>query len=120
LIALAVVAHLFIRRLTPGPNRTILGKVVKTVLFVSIPCALFTGYCALLAAPLRIEGVVVAKQAVLRLSPFDSAQQIGTLPEGELVTVEQQHDNYLRIEGRDGIYGWTTRPTLEPVIFGSF
>jgi tetratricopeptide (TPR) repeat protein len=119
LIALAVVAHLFIRR-APSPQRTVLGKIVKTVLFVSIPCALFTGYLALLAAPLRIEGVVVAKQAVLRLSPFDAAEQIGTLPEGELVTVEQQHDNYFRIEGRDGIYGWTTRPNLEPVIAGSF
>ena len=120
LIALAVVAHLFVRRLAPSAQRTVLGKIVKTVLFVSVPCALFTGYLALLAAPLRIEGVVVARQAVLRLSPFDAAEQIGTLPEGELVTVEQQHNNYFRIEGRDGIYGWITRPNLEPVIVGSF
>jgi hypothetical protein len=90
------------------------------VLFVAIPCCLFSGYLALLAAPLRIEGVVMTKQAVLRLSPFDSAEQIGTLPEGELVTVEQQHDNYYRIEARDGHYGWMTRQTLEPVIVGSF
>jgi tetratricopeptide (TPR) repeat protein len=120
LIALAVVAHVFIRRMPLGSRRHLLGQIVKTVLFVSIPCALFTGYLALLAAPLRIEGVVVKKQAVLRLSPFDAAEQIGTLPEGELVTVEESHDNYFRIEGRDGIYGWTTRQTLEPVIVGSF
>ncbi len=120
LIALAVLAHVFVRRLEPGPRRAALGKVVKTVLFVAIPCFLFTSYIALLAAPLRIEGVVVSKQAVLRLSPFDSAERIGTLPEGELVTVEQQHDRYLRIEARDGRYGWTTRPTLEPVIAGTF
>jgi tetratricopeptide (TPR) repeat protein len=120
LIALAVLAHVFVKRLEPGPRRAVLGKVVKTVLFVAIPCFLFTGYITLLAAPLRIEGVVVAKQAVLRLSPFDTAEQIGTLPEGELVTVEQLHDQYFRIEARDGRYGWTLRQTLEPVIAGSF
>jgi tetratricopeptide (TPR) repeat protein len=119
-IALAVLAHVFVKRLEPGPRRHVLGKVVKTVLFVAIPCFLFSGYLALLAAPLRIEGVVMAKQAVLRLSPFDTAEQIGTLPEGELVTVEQRHDDYYRIEARDGRYGWTTRQTLEPVIAGSF
>jgi tetratricopeptide (TPR) repeat protein len=120
LIALAVMTHLVLRRLMPDPRGALWGKVIKTVLFVSIPCALLTAYLALLAAPLRIEGVVIARQAVLRLSPFDAAEQIGTLPEGELVTVEQQHDNYIRIEGRDGIYGWTQRPGLEPVIAGSF
>jgi tetratricopeptide (TPR) repeat protein len=119
-IALAVLAHVFVKRLEPGPRRAALGKVVKTVLFVAIPCFLFSGYLALLAAPLRIEGVIMAKQAVLRLSPFDTAEQIGTLPEGELVTVEQRHDDYYRIEARDGRYGWTTRQALEPVIVGSF
>jgi len=120
LIALAVLAHVFVVRLEPGPRRVVLGKVVKTVLFVAIPCFLFSGYLALLAAPLRIEGVVMSKQAVLRLSPFDTAEQIGTLPEGELVTVEERHDDYYRIEARDGRYGWTTRQTLEPVIAGTF
>jgi tetratricopeptide (TPR) repeat protein len=120
LIALAVLAHVFVKRLEPGPRRNTLGKIVKTVLFVAIPCFLFTSYIALMAAPLRIEGVIVSRQAVLRLSPFDTAEQIGTLPEGELVTVEQQHDHYFRIEARDGRYGWTLRQTLEPVIVGSF
>jgi tetratricopeptide (TPR) repeat protein len=120
LIALAVLAHVFLKRLESAPRRAVLGKVVKTVLFVAIPCFLFTGYIALMAAPTRIEGVVVAKQAVLRISPFDSADQLGTLPEGELVTVEEKHDNYYRIEARDGRYGWATRQALEPVIAGSF
>jgi len=121
LIALAVIANVFVSRMpATAPNRPLFGKIVKTVLFVSIPCFLFSGYLALLAAPLRIEGVVVAKPAVLRLSPFDAAEQIGTLPEGELVTVEQLHDDYFRVEGRDGVYGWTTRQSLEPVIAGSF
>jgi tetratricopeptide (TPR) repeat protein len=122
LIALAVLANAFADKLAAGSglSRPVLGKIIKTVLFVSIPCFLFTAYIALLAAPLRIEGVVVAKDAVLRLSPFDAAEQIGTLPEGELVTVEKRHDDYFRIEGRDGQYGWITGKALEPVIAGSF
>jgi hypothetical protein len=120
LIALAVIANVFVNRMATGPNRAVAGKVVKTALFVGIPCFLFTAYIALLAAPLRIEGVVMGKDAPLRISPFDAAEQIGTLPEGELVTVEQKHDNYFRIEDRDGKYGWMTRQSLEPVIAGSF
>jgi tetratricopeptide (TPR) repeat protein len=121
-IALAVLANAFADKLAAGLrlSRPVLGKIIKTVLFVSIPCFLFTTYIALLAAPLRIEGVVVAKDAVLRLSPFDAAEQIGTLPEGELVTVEQHHDDYFRIEGRDGQYGWLPAKALAPVIAGSF
>jgi tetratricopeptide (TPR) repeat protein len=120
LIALAVISNFFVNRMAVGRNRAMAGKVVKTTLFVAIPLFLFTTYVALLAAPLRIEGVVMSKDAPLRLSPFDAAEQIGTLPEGELVTVEQKHDNYFRIEARDGRYGWMTRQSLEPVIAGSF
>jgi hypothetical protein len=69
----------------------------------------------------RIEGVVVApKEAILRLSPFDSADSIGTIPEGELVTVEDRHNDYLRIEARNHHFGWLQEKDLEPVIAGSF
>jgi tetratricopeptide (TPR) repeat protein len=122
LVALAVLANAFADRLADGLRlrRALLGQIIKTVLFIGIPCFLFTAYIALLAAPLRIEGVVVAKDAVLRLSPFETAEQIGTLPEGELVTVDGRHADYLRIQGRDGAYGWLPRHALEPVIAGSF
>jgi hypothetical protein len=122
LIALAVLANAFGDKLASAlrlPRRT-LGQIIKTVLFVSIPCFLFTTYIALLAAPLRIEGVVMGKDAVLLLSPFDTAEHLGTLPEGELVTVEERHGEYFRIEGRDGQYGWLPGHALEPVIAGSF
>jgi tetratricopeptide (TPR) repeat protein len=120
LVALAVIANFFVNRMTPGPNRHVAGRIVKTTLFVAIPLFLFTTYIALMAAPLRVEGVVMHKDAALRLSPFDAAEQIGTLPEGELVTVEEKHDNYFLIEARDGKHGWMTGQSLEPVIAGSF
>jgi len=122
LIALAVLANAFADRIASGLRlrRALLDRIIKTVLFVSVPCFLFNAYIALLAAPVRIEGVIVARDAVLRLSPFDSAEQIGTLPEGELVTVDGRHDDYFRIEDRDGAYGWLPSRALEPVIAGSF
>ncbi|MCE0497894.1 MAG: hypothetical protein LV481_08120 [Methylacidiphilales bacterium] len=122
LIALAVLANAFATGLAPRLRLPpfVLKKIIKGVLFVSIPAFLFFGYVALIAAPLRIEGVIVAKQAALRLSPFDGAEQIGTLPEGSLVTVEQRHNNYLCIAGRDNRYGWIQEKELQPVIDGSF
>ena len=68
----------------------------------------------------RVEGVVVAKQAALRLSPFASAEQTGTLPEGELVTVEQRHDDYFWVDQRSKQSGWMNEKELEPVVPGSF
>jgi tetratricopeptide (TPR) repeat protein len=122
LIALAVLASAFsaglaLRLRLPQP---VLKKIIKGVLFVTIPAFLFFSYVALIAAPLRIEGVIVAKTATLRLSPFDDAEQIGSLPEGELVTVEESHDDYLRIEGRDNHFGWVRKKELQPVIDGTF
>jgi tetratricopeptide (TPR) repeat protein len=122
LIALAVLANAFSAGLAPRLRlpSPVLKKIVKGVLFVGIPCFLFFSYVALIAAPLRIEGVIVAKGATLRLSPFDSAEQTGTIPEGELVTVEQRHNDYLYIEGRDNHFGWIQEKELQPVIDGSF
>ena len=122
LMALAVLANAFSTGLAPRLRLPppVLKKIIKGVLFVSIPAFLFFGYVALIAAPLRIEGVIVAKEAALRLSPFDSAEQIGALPEGALVTVEQRHNDYLRIEGRDNHFGWVQEKELQPVINGSF
>lgn len=60
------------------------------------------------------------KAATLYISPFEGAESVGTIPEGELVTVEDRHNDYLRIEGRDHHFGWIQRKDIEPVIAGSF
>jgi hypothetical protein len=95
----------------------------RAILFAGIPVCLFLGYIELLTLGYsdRIEGVVVAqKEATLRLSPFDTAESIGVIPEGELVTVEDRHNDYIRIEGRDRRYGWIQLKDIEPVIAGGF
>jgi len=101
----------------------LLKNIFRAILFAGIPLCLLMGYVELSTVGFndRIQGVIVAsKEATLRLSPFDSADSIGTIPEGELVTVEDRHNDYLRIEARDHHFGWVQQKDLEPVIAGSF
>jgi tetratricopeptide (TPR) repeat protein len=101
----------------------LLKNIFRAILFAGIPLCLLMGYVELSTVGFndRIEGVVVApKAATLRLSPFDSADSIGTIPEGELVTVEDRHNDYLRIEARDYHFGWIQEKDIAPVIAGSF
>jgi len=125
LIFLAMIGTAYAPALTPAskiPLR-LLKNICRAILFAGIPVCLLMGYVEVSTVGFnnRIEGVIVApKEATLRLSPFDSADSIGTIPEGELVTVEQRHNNYLRIEARDHHFGWIQQKDLEPVIPGSF
>jgi hypothetical protein len=97
-----------------------LRRFFKGVIFITIPVTLFFAFVELSAYGFnaRIEGVIVAKQAPLRLSPFDSADQTGTLPEGELVTVEQRHNDYFWVDQRSKQSGWVQQKALEPVLPG--
>ncbi len=102
---------------------TKLRLMCRSILFVGIPLTLLFGYVevSVIGFGDRIEGVVVAKkEAVIRLSPFESAEKVGTIPEGELVSVQNRHNDFLRIEARDHHYGWVQEKAIEPVIPGSF
>ena len=100
-----------------------LRTTFRAVLFAGIPFCLLMGYVELSTIGYndRVDGVIVApKEATLRLSPFDSSDTVGTIPEGELVTVDGRHNDYLRIEARDKHFGWVQDKDIEPVIAGSF
>jgi len=104
----------------PAPT---LRKIFKGILFVFIPLTLIFGFVELACIGFnnRIEGVIIAsKEATLHLSPFDGAESVGTIPEGELVTVEDFHNDYYRIEARDHHFGWVSKKDIEPVIADSF
>ena len=125
LIFLAIVGFSYVTALaaTSGISIGLLKNIFRGTLFGGIPIFLLLGYVELSTIGFneRIEGVIVAsQQATLRLSPFDSADSIGTIPEGELVTVEDRHNDYLRIEGRDHHFGWIQEKDIQPVIAGSF
>jgi hypothetical protein len=101
----------------------VLRTIFRAIFFIGIPVGLFLGFVELSAVGFtnRVEGVIVAgKEATLRLSPFDTAENIGTIPEGEMVTVEQRHNDFFRVEGRDHHFGWVQGKDIEPIIAGSF
>jgi len=118
ILALAGTAFLSARKI----QQPLLQRIIKGVFFIGIPVCLLLGFVELSAIGLtnRIEGVIVTKDADLRLSPFDSAEKIGPIPEGELVTVEGRHNDYFWIEARNHHFGWLQAKYLEPVIVGSF
>lgn len=125
LLLLALLGHRFASSISTALNLppTVPRTVCKSIFFICIPLALLFGFVelAVIGFNNRIEGVIVApKEATLRLSPFDSAESVGSIPEGELVTVEDRRDDYLRIEGRDHHFGWIQQKDIEPVIAGSF
>jgi hypothetical protein len=121
LLLLALIGQLAVsgNKNTPPFLRTVL----KLIFFVGIPVTLLLCFVEVSAVGFnfRIEGVIVApKQATLRQSPFESADSLGTIPEGEKVTVEESSKGYFYVEGRDKNHGWVQAKEIEPVIAGSF
>jgi hypothetical protein len=97
-------------------------KFFRLIFFVCIPLFLFFGFVELSTVGFgdRVEGVIVAKQGTLRLSPFASSEQTGSVPEGELVTVERRHGDYLWIDEQSRQSGWVQEKELAPLVPGSF
>ena len=105
-----------------GPSLPGWRKFFRALLFICIPLGLFFGFVELSAVGLndRVEGVILVKNATLRLSPFESAEKTGAIPEGELVTVEQRHNGYFWIDDRSRQSGWVSEKELAPVVPGGF
>jgi tetratricopeptide (TPR) repeat protein len=104
----------------PAPT---LRKIFKLIFFVFIPLTLLFGFVELSCIGFnnRVEGVIIApKEATLRISPIDGSESVGTVAEGELVTVEESHADYFYIEARDHHFGWVSKKDIEPVIADSF
>ncbi|NPE28290.1 tetratricopeptide repeat protein [Methanococcoides sp. SA1] len=59
------------------------------------------------------DGVVVASDARLRVSPFDSAASIGTIQEGRMLHPEKSHNNYVLIVDEAGRRGWLSADAFE-------
>ena len=125
LIFLASIGLSYLPALSAGtkiPAR-VLRHVFRGILFVGIPLSLLLGYIELATIGFnhRIDGVIVApKAATLWVSPFDSSDSRGAIPEGELVTVETRHNDYYWIEARNNQFGWVRQKDIAPVIAGSF
>jgi hypothetical protein len=93
------------------------------VLFIGIPLCLLLGFIELstIGFNQRIDGVIVAPNGVTVLvSPFDTSDNRGMIKEGQLVTVEDRHGDYLWVADRNNEFGWVKASDVAPVIAGSF
>ena len=122
LIILAIIGLAVTKPALPGAPRPPLRKLCRAVLFICIPVCMFFCFVELSAVGFsdRIEGVITAKSATLRLSPFDSAERTGSISEGEKVTVESRYNDYLWVDDGSKQSGFVSAKELAPVVPGSF
>ena len=65
----------------------------------------------------RSRGVVVGENATIRLSPFESAESLGSATSGRIVRILEAKDGfrYVRIPGA-GLTGWMSDSDVKPVM----
>jgi tetratricopeptide (TPR) repeat protein len=61
------------------------------------------------------DGVVVAADARLRVSPFESAAFIGTIQEGRLLHPGKKHNTYVLVVDEAGRSGWLAADAFESI-----
>ncbi|HID02539.1 MAG TPA: tetratricopeptide repeat protein [Desulfobacterales bacterium] len=61
------------------------------------------------------DGVVVASDARLRVSPFESAASIGTIQEGRLLRPGKIHKKYVLVVDEAGRSGWLAADAFEAI-----
>ncbi len=66
--------------------------------------------------PILHEGVVIAAVTPVRVSPVPMGDSLFTLPEGEMVKIEAEHEGFALIETRAGRTGWMSDSNLAPIV----
>ncbi|MCF8056245.1 MAG: tetratricopeptide repeat protein [Desulfocapsa sp.] len=61
------------------------------------------------------DGVVIAADARLRVSPFESAASIGSIQEGRLLRPGKSHNNFVLVEDESGRSGWLAADAFERI-----
>jgi len=61
------------------------------------------------------DGVVVAADARLRVSPFESAASVGVIQEGRLVSPGKIHNRYILVTDETGRSGWLNSAAFEAI-----
>jgi hypothetical protein len=89
---------------------------------LAIPAALGLGCLAVTAAagvvvwPTLSKAVVVGHAVPVRVSPVLIEETLFTLPEGETVTVRDEHDGFMLVKTATGRTGWAPSANVAPVI----
>jgi Bacterial SH3 domain len=66
--------------------------------------------------PKLFEAVVVGHSVPVRVSPVLIEETLFTLPEGETVTVRDEHDGFMLVKTAGGRTGWAPASNIAPVI----
>ena len=61
------------------------------------------------------DGVVVADDARIRVSPFESAASIGTIQQGRLLRPGKVHNDYVLVVDEAGRSGWLRADAFEAI-----
>ncbi len=87
-----------------------LGTGIAIVILVAAGIAITTQFDALQRA------VVIAKEAPVRISPFESARSAFVLSPGEEVTLGKSHENFVFVQDRQHRSGWVSQGQIEAVV----
>lgn len=66
--------------------------------------------------PILHEGVVITGMTPVRVSPVPMGDSLFTLPEGALVRIEAEHEEFALIETRAGRTGWVAHSNLASIV----
>jgi len=88
-------------------------------------CGCLAGLVALLSVSAAViqngatrEAIVTRPDTPLLVSPFEQAETVNILREGEVVEISRAHGNYYLIELGPGRTGWADKASVVPVIPG--
>jgi tetratricopeptide (TPR) repeat protein len=73
--------------------------------------------CLAMSMQWRHEAVVIAKEGLVLISPYEKSNRVDSLPEGETVIAEKKHDRFIFIRYGKGQGGWIDEKqiaTVEP------
>lgn len=62
------------------------------------------------------QGVVIAAATPVRVSPVPMGDPLLSLPEGEVVRINAEHDGFALIETRAGRAGWIADSNIAPIV----
>ncbi|MDD5260242.1 MAG: tetratricopeptide repeat protein [Methylacidiphilales bacterium] len=90
--------------------------VCRALFFCGIVLLLLSASGMLFQTSQLNRGVVVASEAPVKVSPFDTAANVSSLHGGETVQTLKRYGNFLYVESYSGSKGWISSSLVEPVL----
>ena len=91
-------------------------KWLKTIDTIAILLLLFAVYGLSAHWIERDRAIIIASDAVARVSPFENAEISFPLSEGEQVNASRNYENFILLRNRSGKIGWIDKNQIEKII----